>query len=177
MVQQKIIKSDCYRGEDCIEKFCKTLTKHAERIIYWEKKEMVPSTDKENKSYENQKRCYICKKRLTKDNRKVGYHFDFTGKYGGAAHNKRNMNYKITKDIPVIFHNSSTYDYHLIIKGLVEEFEGEFECLGENTEKYITFSMSVNKKITKKDKDGDDKIANIPYRLKFIDSCKFMAAP
>ena len=29
---------DCYRGEDCIEKFCKTLKKSIERIIYWEKK-------------------------------------------------------------------------------------------------------------------------------------------
>ena len=28
-----------------------------------------------------------------------------------------------------------------MIKELAEEFEGEFECLGENTEKYITFSV------------------------------------
>ena len=91
--------------------------------------------------------------------------------------NKCNMNYKITKDIPVIFHNGSTYDYHLIIKELVKEFEGEFECLGENTETCITFSISINKKITKKDKDGNDKVVNIPYRLKFIDSYRFMSAP
>ena len=36
---------------------------------------------------------------------------------------------------------------HMIIilklKKLAEEFKGEFECLGENTEKYITFSMPV----------------------------------
>ena len=41
--------------------------------------------------------------------------------------------------IPVVFHNGSTYVYHFIIKELAEEFEGPFECLGENTEKYITF--------------------------------------
>ena len=29
---------------------------------------MIPLTDKENKSYENRKRCYIYKKRFTKDN-------------------------------------------------------------------------------------------------------------
>ena len=39
----------------------------------------------------------------------------------------------------------STYDYHFIIKKLAEEFEGEFECLGKNTEKYITF-FSTNQK-------------------------------
>ena len=86
------------------------------------------------------------------------------------------MNYKITKNIPAIFHNGSAYDYHLIIKRLVKEFEGEFECLGENTEKYITFSVPINKKNYKKDKDGNDKIVNIPYRLKFIDNYRFMPA-
>ena len=70
------------------------------------------------------------KKRYTKDNKKVRDHFHFTGKYRGAVHNNFNMNYKITKDIPVIFHNVSTYDYHLIIKELIKEFEGTFECLG-----------------------------------------------
>ena len=43
-----------------------------------------------------------------------------------------------------MFHNGSTYDYHFIIKKLTNEFEGQFECLGENTEKkYITFSVPV----------------------------------
>ena len=38
---------------------------------------MIPLTDKENKSYENQKRCYISKKRFTKDNKKVRDHCHF----------------------------------------------------------------------------------------------------
>ena len=41
----------------------------------------------------------------------------------------------------------SNYDYHFIIKELAEEFEGEFNCLGENTEKFITFSVPIEKKI------------------------------
>ena len=60
---------------------------------------------------------------FTKDNKKVRDHCHFTGKYRGASHNMCNMHYKITKDIPVIFHNGSTYDYHLIIKELVKEFK------------------------------------------------------
>ena len=48
------------------------------------------------------------------------------------------MNYKITKDIPVIFHKGSIYDNHFIIRELANEFEGEFECLGENTEKSLS---------------------------------------
>ena len=49
------------------------------------------------------------------------------------------MRYKVLKEIPLVFHNGSTYGYHFIIKKLAEELKGEFECLGENTEKYITF--------------------------------------
>ena len=68
--------------------------------------------------------------------------------------------------IPIVFHNASTYDYHLVIKKLAEEFKGEFGCLGENTEKYITFSVSL-----KKENDNDEIIT---YKLKFIDSYRFI---
>ena len=52
---------------------------------------------------------------------------------------------------------------------LVKEFEGNFECLGKNTEKYITFSVPIKKKIENKDLE-------IPYKSKFIDSYRFMAS-
>ena len=55
------------------------------------------------------------------------------------------MRYKVPKEIPVVFHNGSTFDYHFIIKQLAEEFEGEFDYLGENAEKYITFSVPLKK--------------------------------
>ena len=29
------------------------------------------------------------------------------------------------------------YDSHFLIKELAEEFDGNFECLGENMEKYL----------------------------------------
>ena len=80
------------------------------------------------------------------------------------------MRYKIPKEIPVVFHNGSTYDYHFIIKELVKEFDGNFECLGENTEKYITFSVPIKKKIENKD-------IEITYKIKFIDSYRFMSMP
>ena len=59
---------------------------------------------------------------------------------------------------------------------MAEEFEREFECLGENTEKYITFSVTIKKKkITKKDKNSNDKTIKISYKIKFIDSYRFMS--
>ena len=65
-----------------------------------------------------------------------------------------------------MFHNGSTYDYHFIIKQLAREFKGNFECIGENAEKYITFSVPIKK-------EHDNSKPTI-YRLKFIDSCRFM---
>ena len=97
---------------------------------------------------------------------KVRYHCHYTGKYRGAAHNICNLRYKIPKDILVVFHNGSTYDYHFIIKRLAKEFKGNFECLGENTEKYITFSVPIKKE--------HDNCKPTIYKLKFIDSCRFM---
>ena len=79
------------------------------------------------------------------------------------------------KEIPVVFHNGSTHDYHFIIKELAEEFEGQFECLGENAEKYVTFKIPVKKEIAKIDKDGNDKIMKISYKIKFIDSFRCQA--
>ena len=73
-----------------------------------------------------------------------------TGKYRGAAHDICNLRYKIQKEIPVVFHNGSTYDYHFIIKELAEESEVEFECLGENTEKYIIFQYQSKRKLQKR---------------------------
>ena len=35
-------------------------------------------------------------------------------------------------EIPVVFHKGASYYYHFIIKELANEFEGEFECIGEN---------------------------------------------
>ena len=58
---------------------------------------------------------------------------------------------------------------------MAEEFKGEFERLGENTEKYITFSVAIKNEITKKDKNGNDKITKISYKINFIDSDKFMS--
>ena len=129
-------------------------------------------TKEEKINYNDQKVCYICKKEfdtIDKKHHKVRDHCHYMGKYRGAAHNICNLRYKVPKEIPVVFHNGSTYDYHFIIKELVKEFEGNFDCLGENTEKYITFSVPLKKKI-------ENKNLEITYKIKFIDSFRFMSS-
>ena len=79
-------KLDYYRSKDCVKVFCKILKEHVKRIMYGKKKEMIPLTDKENRSYENPKHCHVCRKLFKKDDKKVRDHYHFTGKYRGAAH-------------------------------------------------------------------------------------------
>ena len=142
-------KNNYSRGKDCMKKFCKDLRKHAAKIINYEKKKMIPLSKEEKINYNKQEICYICKKEFDTSNKKhykVRDHCHYTGKYRGAAHNICNLRYKIPKEIPVVFQNGSTSDYHFIIKELVKEFNGNFECLGENTEKYKTLSVPIKKR-------------------------------
>ena len=161
---------DYYRGKNCMKNFCLDLKEHVTKIINYQKKEMIPLTKEEKISNNQQKVFHICKKIFkTGDNNKkynkVRDHCYYTGKYRGTAHDICNLRYKISKETPVVFHNGSTYDYHFIIKELAEEIEGEFECLGKNTEKYISFSVPIKKEITKKDKDGNDRTTKISYKI------------
>ena len=66
---------------------------------------------------------------------------NYTGKYRGAAHSMCNSKYSLPKQIAIIFHNASRYDYHFIINKLAIEFKGQFLCLEENTVKYITLQF------------------------------------
>ena len=167
-----------YRGKDCIKKFCKELKKICVKIVNYEQKEMIPLTDKEKEYDEKQEKCYIYLKKFCKNKKeektyklyqKVRDHWHFTGKFRGAAHAICNLRCRIPYEKPVKFHNGSNYGYHHIIKELAEEFkEGDFECLAENGEKYISFSIP-SKKIQVKDTNEI-----ITYRIKFIDSYRFM---
>ena len=66
-----------------MEKFCKNLKEHARKIINYEKKEMIPLSFRE----------FI--------------------NFRGATHSIGNLLYKTPKEIPVVFHKGSTYDYHI----------------------------------------------------------------
>ena len=78
-------------------------------------------------------------------------------------------------EIPVVFQNGLEYDNHFIIKELASEFEGSFECIGENSEIYKSFSVPIKKEVIKIDKDGKKSVETVSYKIKFTDSMKFMA--
>ena len=72
------------------------------------------------------------------------------------------------------FHNGSNYDYHFVRKELALEFKKQFSCLGENTEKYITFTVPIKKGVTRIYKNGEKITKNTSQILQFIDSARIM---
>ena len=65
--------------------------------------------------------CWLCENPLGGE--KVRDHDHLTGKYRGAAHNICNINckQKSSSFVPIIFHNFSRYDCHLIFEELLTE--------------------------------------------------------
>ena len=105
------------------------------KIMNNEKKEMIPLTNEENKSYKKQKVCGICKEEFSNDDDNKKYHKvrdrnHYIKKIRGAAHSICNLRYKTPQEIPLVLYNGSTYDYHFIINQLAKEYDGQLECLG-----------------------------------------------
>ena len=166
--------STYHRGKDSLSKLCKDLREEVIILINTEKKPLTPLTAEEKTTHSKSNKCYRCNKSFIKDKKhkyyknfiKVIDHDHYTGKYRGAAHSLCNLRYGTQVDIPVVIHNGSNYDFHLLINELAKEFRSEINCIGGNTEKYISSSIPIKKEI----KDDKFTICN----LRFIDSVRFM---
>ncbi|XP_065640538.1 uncharacterized protein LOC136073101 [Hydra vulgaris] len=115
--------------------FCYYIKCFDEKI--YQSKLVTFTTNKNN--FNNAKICHICEKDLNED--RVRDHCHITGKYRGAAHSDCNLQFKVPKFIPVLFHNLSGYDSHLSIKKLSEG--RKINCIPNNEEKYISFSKEL----------------------------------
>ena len=83
--------------------------------------------------------CWICKKPIDNDEEKVRDHYHVTGKFRGAAHWNCNINFQLTKSVPVIFHNLGGYDSHLIFNEL-DKFDVKISVIPNGLEKYMSLS-------------------------------------
>ena len=110
-------------------KLSRDLLKVGKEILNGEKKDMIPLTDDEKVKYEESKQCYLCDQSINTNKQSKYYmnyekvidHCHYTGKYRGASHSLCNLQYQEEIDIPVIIHNGSNYDFHLLIKDLAKE--------------------------------------------------------
>ena len=111
------LPSIIFKGKDCINKFITWVLgkqKWIKQITKQHLNKKLIMTNEDEEIYENSYICWICKQELNMD--KVRDHCHVTGKFRGAAHNKCNINLRLPRKLPIIFHNLQGYDGHIMLK-------------------------------------------------------------
>ncbi|XP_060580207.1 uncharacterized protein LOC132736990 [Ruditapes philippinarum] len=98
-------------------------------------------TKEDEALFKKQTSCNICGKEYEKDDIRVRDHCHITGKFRGSAHSECNINFILTRKIPVIFHNLRGYDSHFIMQQ-IGKFEKKIDVIPNNMEKYMAFMIS-----------------------------------
>lgn len=159
-----------YRGYNAMKLFTKSINEDLKDIyeVMNTVIPMIPLSVNEEFQYVLTNICHICEKPFfynnddeNEKNKKVHDHCHLTGEFRGAAHNECNINYKLDKTVPFVFHNLGNYDLHLMIRELGKWF-GNIDVLPINKEKYISLTKHVY----------IDKKKSI--KLRFIDSFRFL---
>ena len=165
-------KTLIYVGEDCMDNLIEEL-EYLVSVIY-NKPEAKHIYEREDKIKQaNTHICHVCGKEFGNNfNPKVADFEYFTGEYLGASHKKcRNTKPDF---IPIFFHNLAGYDSHLFITKLASKINGEkIDVIPTNEQKYISFTKKTQVDRYKDEKGND---INIYFRLRFVDSLKFMNA-
>ena len=100
-------------------------------------------SEKEEHLFQQSKSCWICKKLINNDEQKVWDYCHATGKFRGAAHWDCNVNFQLTKKVPVIFHSLRGYNSHLIFNEL-DKFDVKISVIPDGLEKYMAFYLNKN---------------------------------
>ena len=161
-----------YRGEMAINKFMEDMlaeVKYCLNIVNDHFSKDLEMTDEDEESFERAEECHICKEPYIEGDVRVRDHCHVTGKYRGSAHQDCNLNFSLTKKIPVVFHNLKGYDSHFIMqeignivkkKAYVDKegkkHEMSINVIPCNMEKYMAFMLG--------------------HYLVFIDSFQFMSS-
>ena len=145
-----------YRGINAAYEFIKSILKeykYCKKVVKDQFNKKLVMTEEEEHLFQQSNSCWICKKRIDSEDEKVRDHCHITGKFRGSVHWDCNINFQLTKKIPVIFHNLKGYDSHLIFSEL-HKFSLKVDVIPNGLEKYMTFFL------------GKDSV--------FIDSIQFM---
>ena len=144
-----------YRGVNAAYEFIKSILnehKYCQKIMKYKFNKNLVMTDEEY-LFQQSNTYWICKKIIDNKDGKDRDHCHITGKFRGSAHWHCNINFQLTKKIPVIFHNLKGYDSYLIFSEL-HKFNLKVDVIPNRLEKYMAFFL------------GRD--------LVFIDSMQFM---
>ena len=147
-----------YRGKDAGKKLVECLLREEEEIRgILSNIEPMHITQEHHDLIQNATECCICKKAFSKYDktysRIVRHHNHLTGEIIGAACNNCNLKCRQAKFIPVLFHNLKHFDGHIICQNVSQCKHRKLECIAQNTENYVSFSIG---------------------HLRFIDSFQFL---
>jgi hypothetical protein len=121
------------------------------------------------------KKCMDCQIVFNDKVKSVIHHDHITGDYISTLCNECNLKKQYKKFIPIYLHNLKGYDSHFIVPalnkfGYKQESSKNISCIPSNEEKYISFS----KMIKVADFTIKDKVIDIMFEIRFIDSFGFM---
>ena len=165
-----------YRGLDSVHKFFTDIFEEEKEIL--EKLKVFQKTpmnlsNEEKIHHKEATTCYVCNCDFTAENRKVRDHCHVLGNYRGASCDKCNLGMRLTKTIPVIFHNLKGYDSHLLLPEL-GKFNKKITVIPNNMQTYMSFS--VGNKTSYFDEKSGKHLEREFMNLRFIDSFGFMAS-
>ena len=130
-----------YRDENAAHEFIKVIRKddkHFRKVMNKHFNKNLIMSEEEEHLFQQSNSCWICKKLLDNDEEKVRHHCHGTGKFTGKAHWNCNINFQLTKKVPVIFHNLRGYDSNLILNEF-DKFDVKISVIPNGLEKYMAF--------------------------------------
>ena len=126
-----------YRGDNAAYKLIEAILEehdYCKKIMKKRfNKNLVMSVDEEER-FQLANTCWICNKLFDVGDEKVRDDCNITGKFRGAAHFSCNVNFKLSRKVPVIFDNLKGYDSHLIIKE-ISKFDVKVSVIPNGLEK------------------------------------------
>ena len=130
-----------FRGGNTANEFIKAILKeyqYCKKVMKKHFNKNLIMSEEEEHLFQQSNSCWICKKLIDNDEEKVRDHCHVTGKFRGAAHWDCNINFQLTKKVPVIFHNLRGYDSHLIFDEL-KNFDVKIDVILTRLDKCMAF--------------------------------------
>ena len=165
IIENRTIK---YTGEDAMEHMVIEL-EYLVSIIY-NIPQGKPIFGREEKIIQaNSHHCYLCGEIFGERKKLRDFNY-YTGEYLGACHCSCQSNQP--NFIPIFFHNLSHYDSHLFITNLASRISGEkINVIPNNEQNYISYTKESLVDVKKTEDNKDIKIF---FKLRFVDSLKFL---
>ena len=95
------------------------------------------------RGFQSSKKCLICNKLFAAGDDKVGDYDHVTGIYRASFHCSCNTNLKLTKRVPVKFHNLKGHESHLIMQE-IGKFNVKASIILNELEKHMAFTINKN---------------------------------